>query len=79
MSAYFYPSLSKKYIISNVEEAAEIQRKACAYQKQTQKCQLELRVPRSTRFWLIQKFVCITASVNPVALKLEEIATGGIQ
>ena len=25
------------------------------------------------------KFVCITASVNPVALKLEEIATRGVQ
>ena len=28
---------------------------------------------------LIQKFVCIAASVNPVALKLEETATGGVQ
>ena len=30
---YFYPSLSKKYIILNIKEAAKIQRKACAYQK----------------------------------------------
>ena len=28
---------------------------------------------------LIQKFICITASVNPGALKLEEAATGGVQ
>ena len=33
VSAYFYTSLSKKYIISKVKETAEIQRKACAYQK----------------------------------------------
>ena len=42
-------------------------------------CQLELRVLRGTRSGLIQKFICITASVNPEALKLEEAATGGVQ
>ena len=43
--------------------------------RKNKKCRLELRVLRSTRFWIIQKFVCITATVNPVALKLEETAT----
>ena len=33
VSAYFYPSLSKKYNISNVKEAAGMQRKACACRK----------------------------------------------
>ena len=47
--------------------------------RKNQKCRLELRVLRSTRFWIIQKFVCITATVNPVALKLQETATGGVQ
>ena len=47
--------------------------------RKNQKCRLELRVLRSTRFWIIQKFVCITTTVNPVALKLEETATGGVQ
>ena len=27
----------------------------------------------------IQEFICITASVNPGALKLEEATTGGVQ
>ena len=67
--AYFYPSLSKKYTISNVKQAVDMQRKACADQKETQKCQLVLRVLRWTRSWLIQKFICITASANPEALK----------
>ena len=26
-----------------------------------------------------QKFICITTSMNPEALKLEEAATGGVQ
>ena len=32
-SAYFYPSLSKEYNISNVKEAVGMQRKACACRK----------------------------------------------
>ena len=32
-----------------------------------------------SRSWLIQKFVCITAYVNPEASKLEEATTGGVQ
>ena len=30
-------------------------------------------------WWLIQKFTCITASVNPESLKLEKAALGGVQ
>ena len=33
VSAYFYPSLSKKYNISNVKEAIGVQWKACACRK----------------------------------------------
>ena len=42
-----YPSLSysrRKNCISDVKKAVEIQRNACASQKQTQKYQLELRM-----------------------------------
>ena len=28
---------------------------------------------------IVTKFICITSSVNPEALKLEEAATGGVQ
>ena len=31
------------------------------------------------RSWVIQKFICITASVNPGTLKLEKATTGGVQ
>ena len=36
------------------------------------KCQLELRVLRWARSGVIQKSICITASVNPEALKLKK-------
>ena len=39
----------QKTCISNVKEAVEMQRKVCARQKQTPKCQLELKVLRWTR------------------------------
>ena len=64
-----------KYNIFTVKEAAWTQWKACACRK----CQLELRVFRWTRSWVIQKFICITASVNPGALKLEETTNEGVQ
>ena len=44
-------------------------------ESKTQKCQLELRMLRWTRSWPIQKFICITVSVNPEALKLKEAVT----
>ena len=34
---------------------------------------------RRTRSRLIQKFICITASVNPEIYELEEAAAGGVQ
>ena len=34
---------------------------------------------RWARSWVIQKFICITASVNPGTLKLEEATTGSVQ
>ena len=69
----------KKYNISNVKETVGMQGKACACRKETQKYQLELGVLIWARQWVIQKFICITASVNPGALKLEEATTGGVQ
>ena len=67
----------KRHIFSTT--GPRCKKKACARQKQTQKCQLELGMLRWSRSWVIWEFICITASVNPVALKLEEAATGGVQ
>ena len=69
----------QKTCFSNVKEAVEMQPKACARQKQTQKCQLELKMLKWTRSCIFQKFICISASVNSEVLKQEEAATGGVQ
>ena len=68
----------KRHIFSTTGPS-RCKKKACARQKQIQKCQLELGMLRWSRSWVIWKFICITASVNLVASKLEEAATGGVQ